>query len=178
MPLPYNSYNTAEIISRCRAGAPPAIFRSLKTIETERLILRPYTEDDAPAFFALNSDPQVMRYVPDDLMVSVDQARETLRSHPIVDYRERGFGRWACVLKTTGEHIGFCGLKYLSEIDDVDLGFRFIPSQWGKGFATEAALASIRYGFDELKLDHIVGLAELENRASKDQSGRVHSEIL
>jgi len=138
----------------------------MKTIETERLILREYTEDDAPAFFALNSDPEVMRYVPDELMVSIEQAREVLRSHPITDYNERGFGRFACVLKATGEHIGFSGLKYLKEIEAVDLGFRFVPSQWGKGLATEAAVASIRYGFDELKLARIVGFAELENRGS------------
>ena len=138
----------------------------MNTIETERLILREYTQHDAPAFFALNSDPQVMRYVPDEPMVSVEQAREILRSHPITDYKERGFGRFACILKATGEHIGFSGLKYLKEINDVDLGFRFVPSQWGKGLATEAALASIRYGFDELKLDRIVGLAETENRGS------------
>ena len=143
-----------------------AILNRMKTIETERLILREYTEDDAPAFFALNSDPAVMRYVPDEPMISVDQAREVLRSHPITDYKERGFGRFACVLKATGEHIGFCGLKYLKEIEDIDLGFRFIPSQWGKGLATEAALASVRYGFDDLKLNRIVGLAEPENRAS------------
>ena len=138
----------------------------MKTIETERLILREYTEADAPAFFRLNSDPEVMRYVPDEMMTNVDQAREILINHPMVDYRERGFGRWACVLKETGEHIGFCGLKYLTEIEDIDLGFRFVPSQWGKGLATEAALASIRFGFDELHLDHILGLAELENRGS------------
>ena len=138
----------------------------MKTIETDRLILREYTEEDAPAFFALNRDPKVMRYVPDEPMVSIEQAREILRSHPITDYKERGFGRFACILKTTGEHVGFSGLKYLKEIDDVDLGFRFIPSQWGKGLATEAALASIRYGFDELQLNRIVGLAEPENRAS------------
>ena len=138
----------------------------MKTIETDRLILREYTEDDAPAFFALNSDPEVMRYVPHEPMTSIEQAREILRRHPITDYKERGFGRFACILKATGEHIGFSGLKYLKEIEDVDLGFRFIRSQWGKGLATEAALASIRYGFGELKVDHIVGLAELENRGS------------
>src|SRR4051794_21834008 len=107
-----------------------------------------------------------MRYVPDDAMTSVQQARELLISHPITDYRERGFGRWACVLKETGEHIGFCGLKYLPQIEDVDLGFRLVPSQWGKGFATEAAQASLKFGFEELGLDHIVGLVELENRGS------------
>jgi len=138
----------------------------LKTIETERLILRGHRGADAPAFFRLNSDPAVMRHVPDDAMTSVEQARETLINLPIKDYRERGFGRWACVLKESGEHIGFCGLKFLKEIDDVDLGFRFVPSQWGKGLATEAAQASVRFGFDELALDHIMGFAELENRAS------------
>jgi ribosomal-protein-alanine N-acetyltransferase len=138
----------------------------MKTLATPRLILREYTEDDAPAFFALNSDPEVMRYVPDELMVSIEQAREILRSHPITDYKERGFGRFACILKATGEHIGFSGLKYLKEIEAVDLGFRFVPSQWRKGLATEAAVASIRYGFDELKLDRILGLAGLENRGS------------
>ena len=135
-------------------------------LETERLILRHYTEEDAPAFFRLNSDPDVMRYVPDEPMKSVEDARDILVSHPIADYKERGFGRLACVLKETSEHIGFCGLKYLKEIDDVDLGFRFMPSHWGKGLATEAALASINYGFEKLELAHIVGLAEPENHAS------------
>jgi RimJ/RimL family protein N-acetyltransferase len=135
-------------------------------LETERLILREYTEDDAPAFFRLNSDPEVMRYVPDKPMTSVDQAREILINHPIADYAEHGFGRLACLLKESGEHIGFCGLKYLKEIEDIDLGFRFVPSQWGKGLATEAGVPSIRYGFEELELDHIIGLAEPDNRAS------------
>jgi len=135
-------------------------------LQTERLLLREYTEADAPKFFELNSDPEVMRYVPDEPLKSVDQARQILISHPLVDYRQRGYGRWACILKCSGEHIGFCGPKYLKEIDDVDLGFRFVPSQWGKGLATEAALASIQYSFNELGLDHIIGLAEPENRGS------------
>lgn len=138
----------------------------MKTLETERLILREYTEADAADFFALNSNPQVMRYVPDDPISSIEQAREILVSHPILDYRERGFGRWACVLKENGEHIGFCGLKYLKEVEVIDLGFRFVPSQWGKGLATEAAQAAVRFGFEELRLDQIVGFAELENRGS------------
>jgi len=149
-------------------------------LETDRLILREYVEDDAPAFFRLNSDPEVMRYVPDEPMRSVDQAREILKTHPIADYAEHGFGRLACVLKATGEHVGFSGLKYLKEIDDIDLGFRFLPAHWGKGLATEAAQAVVRYGFTEMApevaavhrmaiqfpLDHIVGLAEADNHGS------------
>jgi ribosomal-protein-alanine N-acetyltransferase len=138
----------------------------MKTIETDRLILREYTEEDAPAFFRLNSDPAVMRYVPDKPMESIDQAREILISHPITDYRERGYGRFACVLKETGKHIGFSGIKFLSEIGEHDLGFRFLPDFWGKGLATEAANASVRYGFDDLGLDEIVGFAEPENLGS------------
>jgi [ribosomal protein S5]-alanine N-acetyltransferase len=135
-------------------------------LETERLILREYVEDDAPAFFRLNSDPEVMRYVPDEPMTSVDQAREILITHPMADYAQHGFGRLACVLKATGEHIGFCGLKYLKEIDDIDLGFRFLPEHWGKGLGTESARGVVRYGFNELSLGHIVGLAEPDNHAS------------
>ena len=135
-------------------------------LETARLILRQYTEDDALAFFELNSDPEVMRYVPDESMKTVDEAREILITHPLTDYRNHGFGRWACILKSTGEHIGFCGPKYLPEISDVDLGFRFTPSNWGKGYATEAARACVNYGFSRLRFDHIVGLSEADNRAS------------
>jgi ribosomal-protein-alanine N-acetyltransferase len=161
-------------------------------LETERLILREYGEDDAPTFFRLNSDPEVMRYVPDEPMTSVDQAREILITHPLADYAQNGFGRLACVLKATGEHIGFCGLKYIKEIDDIDLGFRFLPEHWGKGLATESARAVVRYGFTEMaievnrrylnpsapqvaavhrtatkfSLDHIIGFAEPDNHAS------------
>ena len=135
-------------------------------LETPRIILREYTEDDAEDFFRLNSNPDVMRYVPDDPMQSVEEARTILVSHPMADYRERGFGRCACIMKGTGENIGFCGLKYLKEIDDIDLGFRFLPKHWGKGLATEAASECIDYGFSKLALDHIVGFAEPDNHAS------------
>jgi len=135
-------------------------------LETERLILRLYTEDDAYDFFYLNSAPEVMRYVPDKAMQSTEEAREILISHPIADYARYGYGRWACVLKSTGEHIGFCGLKLLPELNEVDLGFRFLPAAWGKGFATEAARACVNHGFTVLKLNEIIGLAHPDNHGS------------
>ena len=135
-------------------------------LETPRLILRKYTENDAADFFRLNSDPQVMRYVPDKPIQNIEDARAILVSHPLVDYRQRGFGRCACILKATGEHIGFCGLKYIKEIEGVDLGFRFLPAHWGKGLATEAAQPWVDYGFTKLQLREIIGLAEPENHAS------------
>ena len=135
-------------------------------LETDRLLLREYVEEDAEAFFNLNSDPEVLRFVPDKQLLNVEQARQILIEHPIADYRKHGFGRGACILKSTGEQIGFAGLKYLEELDEVDVAYRLMPTHWGQGLATEAALASVRYGFADLGLKQIIGLVMPENIAS------------
>ena len=134
--------------------------------ETERLLVREYVEEDAAAFFKLNSDPEVLRFVPDKPLPDVEQARQMLVDHPIADYRKHRFGRGACILKSTGEQIGFAGLKYLEELGEVDIAYRLRPAHWGQGLATEAALASIRYGFADLDLKQIIGLVMPENIAS------------
>ena len=139
----------------------------MKTIlETERLLVREFIEDDAEWFFRLNTDPEVLRFVPDKALETVEQARQILIDHPMADYRKHGFGRGACILKSTGENIGFAGLKYLEELGEVDVAYRLMPAYWGQGLATEAALASVRYGFAELGLKRIIGLAMPENSAS------------
>jgi len=135
-------------------------------IETERLIVREYVEDDAEAFFKLNTDPEVVRFVPDKPLLNVEQARQTLIDYPIADYCRYGFGRGACILKSTGEQIGFAGLKYLEEFGEVDVAFRLMRTHWGLGLATEAALASVRFGFADLGLKLIIGLVMPENIAS------------
>ena len=135
-------------------------------LETDRLLLREYVEEDAEAFFKLNTDPEVLRFVPDKRLLNVEQARQILVDHPIADYRKYGFGRGACILKSTGEQIGFAGLKYLEELGEVDVAYRLMPAHWGQGLATEAALASVRYGFADLGLKRIIGLVMPENIAS------------
>ena len=135
-------------------------------LETDRLLLREYVEEDAEAFFKLNSDPEVLRFVPDKRLLNVEQARQILIDHPIADYRKYGFGRGACILKSTGEQIGFAGLKYLEELDEVDVAFRLMRTHWGLGLATEAALAAVRFGFTDLDLKRIIGLVIPENIAS------------
>jgi ribosomal-protein-alanine N-acetyltransferase len=135
-------------------------------LETDRLLLREFVEDDAEAFFQLNSDPEVLRFVPDKKLESVDQARQLLIDHPIADYRKYGFGRGACILKKTDEQIGFAGLKYLEELGEVDVAYRLMPAYWGLGLATEAARASVRLGFTKLGLKRIIGLTMPENLAS------------
>ena len=135
-------------------------------LETDRLLVREFVEGDAEAFFQLNSDPQVLRFVPDKKLESVDRARQLLLDHPITDYRKYGFGRGACILKSTGEQIGFAGLKYLQELGEVDVAYRLMPPYWGLGLATEVARALVRLGFAKLGLKRIIGLAMPENIAS------------
>ena len=135
--------------------------------ETERLGMRLYHPHDAEAFLALCSDPEVMRYIPGEAPPgSVEEMRQMLADYP--DYKKHGFGRWSCIHKETGRFIGFTGLKFLEDFGgEVDLGYRFFPEFWGQGIATEAGLASLRYGFDVLGLQRIIGLAVPENTASR-----------
>ena len=156
---------TARALSNPRKSV--VICGPMKVIlETDRLLLREFAEEDADAFFRLNSDPQVLRFVPDKQLLNVEQARQILIDHPMADYRKHGFGRGACILKSTGENIGFAGLKYLEELGEVDVAYRLMPAYWGQGLATEVALASVRYGFAELGLKRIIGLAMPDNVAS------------
>lgn len=132
--------------------------------ETKRLVHRAWTVDDAEAFFALNSNPDVMRFTGESMLRSVDEAKQAIENH--TDFDEVGYGRWACVLKETQDVIGFCGLKYLSDLDVVDVGYRFLPQYWGQGLATEACIASLDFGFTTLRLDEILGFVMPGNAAS------------
>ena len=96
--------------------------------ETDRLQHRAFTVDDAEAFFAINSHPIVMRYTGEPILESLSAAGAAIAAYP--DFETVGFGRWACVLKATRTVIGFCGLKYLPDLEVVDVGYRFLPRYW------------------------------------------------
>lgn len=110
-------------------------------LQTPRLTLRRFTAADAPAMFRLGNDPVVMRYIGSSPMQSEDEALAYLQSHPLADYQRTGFGRLAMVWPATGEIIGFCGLKWVDEINGFDLGYRLLQTYWGQGLAFEAAVA-------------------------------------
>jgi ribosomal-protein-alanine N-acetyltransferase len=132
--------------------------------ETERLVLRAFEPEDAEALFELRTDPEVTRYTGEPPPRSLDEVRREISAYP--DFERYGFGRWACVYKPDRRIIGFAGLKFLEEIGEVDLGYRFLPTYWGRGLATEAATASIDFGFRTLGLEYIIGLVMHENTAS------------
>ncbi len=137
-------------------------------LETERLVLREFVEADAEAFHVLGSHPEIIRYThdPGGGLKSVEHAREILRTHPLADYKKHGYGRWACVHRESGELIGFAGLKFLEDLQEVDIGYRLRPEYWGLGLATEACRPIIDYGFEQRSLDEIIGLVLPENLAS------------
>jgi RimJ/RimL family protein N-acetyltransferase len=135
------------------------------SIETDRLLLREMREEDALAFYQLNADPEVLKYTGDDSFEDVEQAREFLQNYPQISYLKDGYGRWTCVLKSSNEIIGWCGLRK-QDTGETDLGYRFHQRFWGQGFATESSIKSLQIGFNELGLERIIARAADENLAS------------
>ena len=135
-------------------------------LETERLVLREFDHHDAEAVFALHSDPQVQRYTGEDEVTSIEHVRDGIENIWKHEYQKHGFARWATIHKEDDKLIGWAGLKYLPEFDEVDLGYRFIPEYWGQGIATEISIAIVKYGFQTLNLERIIGISMLENPAS------------
>lgn len=134
------------------------------TLTTPRLTLRQLIAEDAGELYILNSDPEVLRYTGDAPFASVDEAREFIRHYDQYTLYRRG--RLGMFLKETGAFIGWCGLKYHPQTGETELGFRLKRAYWNQGYATEAALASLHYGFNELQLSTIMGRVIKENTAS------------
>ncbi len=135
-------------------------------IETDRLLLRTFTIEDAPLIYNLNLDPEVIRYTLDPLR-DIEHAGEVLEKIILPQYALYNHGRWAVHTKPGLEFIGWCGLKARPERNEIDLGYRFIKVAWGNGYATEAAYACIKYGFEKLHLRRIIGRAMSENIGSQ-----------
>jgi RimJ/RimL family protein N-acetyltransferase len=135
-------------------------------LETPRLVLRAFTLDDVDAMYQLMTVPEVIRYVGNTPAQSKQDTLDYLLQHPLRDYQVYGYGRFACVWKATGQVIGFSGIKYLEEIQETELGYRFLPEYWGKGLATEAGHAVMRFAQD-LGLNRLVAVIHPYNQGSK-----------
>jgi len=133
-------------------------------IETERTILRRLTSNDAADFFALNQDPQVLKYTGDDPFLNIQASKDFLLAYD--HYEKYGVGRLAVIEKSSSKFIGWCGLKYSPKEDEYDIGFRFFREYWNQGFATETAKKCLDYGYKDLKISRIVGRAMSDNKAS------------
>lgn len=147
------------------------------TIETPHLILRPFTIDDAEAYWPLLNLPEVLRYTGEDPKPSLDAVREVLLTRPLRDYEVHGYGRMACIEKSSGRLVGFSGLKFVDDLQETDIGYRFLPDCWGKGYATESASALMAQGRAQHGVTRIIGLVQPANGASSrvlEKLGLVH----
>ncbi|TGE24716.1 N-acetyltransferase [Hymenobacter aquaticus] len=143
----------------------------MDSLTTPRLLLREMQPADAPGILALDSDPEVLRYVPGPLMQTLEEAAKVVQ-YVRQQYAQNGVGRWAVVRPDTGEFIGWCGIKLMNDhvvngrTNYHDIGYRLLRRHWGQGYATEAAQASLRYAFDVLRLPEIHATAMQANVAS------------
>jgi len=134
-------------------------------IETDRFTLRGFVPGDLDRLAEILGDPEVMRYMPGSRPWSREMAGKELGS--IIEHWDRHpYGRWAVVDRRDGVMLGWCGLAYLPELDETEVAYLLDRSYWNRGYATEAALISLRFGFEEAGLERIIALAFPENAAS------------
>ena len=129
--------------------------------ESKRTVLREWVPSDAPWLYDLNMNPQVVRYTGDAGFTSTHSALNLIKSYP--NYQRDGYGRWMVIDKSTGNPIGWCGLK--NNPWGIDLGFRFFEAAWGQGIATECAVATVEKA-KALGLSSLIGRALSENIGS------------
>jgi RimJ/RimL family protein N-acetyltransferase len=152
------------------------------TLETDRLLLRSeWRDDDLDALAAMNADPEVMRYILDGAVRDREQSARALEK-ATRDWAARGYGLFAVEVRETGTLAGWAGLalpEFLPEVmPAVEIGWRLARGSWGNGYATEAAAAALRFGFDDLGLDRVISIRHPENVRSArvmEKLGLVHA---
>lgn len=139
-------------------------------LETERLRLRQWKDEDYPAYARLNADPMVMRYFPSALSVQESNEQADKLCSLIT---ERGWGMWAVELKASGEFIGISGLHTQAGDSGIphapltEIAWRILAVHWGKGYAPEAARRALQFAFEELALDAVYSFTAQVNTPSQ-----------
>ena len=137
----------------------------LPVIQTQRLSLRPWSAEDIDTMHQLWTGAEMRRYLWDDLAISRVQAAETVMR--AIESAERpGVGMWSIRERESGEAIGFCGLRCIDGLQDVEVLYGLAPAAWKQGLAFEAARAVIDYGFATGRFDRVFGRTDELNRAS------------
>ncbi len=138
---------------------------NIPAIATPRLILRPFTLQDLNPLFAILQQPDIFEYFPRTDAPSLERVERIIAFY-IKQAEDYGFSCWAVDLKATGELIGWCGLNHLPETDEDEVAYLLSQAHHGRGYATEAARASLDFGFDTIGLPRIIALVHPENIAS------------
>lgn len=138
----------------------------MKVLETDRLVLRQISTGDAEFILDLLNQPSFLRFIGDRGVRTLEQARQFILDGPIASYERFGFGLYLVELGGPGTPLGICGLLKRESLEDVDIGFAFLPQFWGRGYAFEAASAVMKYGWKTLGLERIVAIASPDNERS------------
>lgn len=149
----------------------------MKVLETERLTLRRISDEDDAFIVDLLNQPSFLRFIGDKKVRTAAEARQYVQDGPVASYARFGFGLYLVELKDSGASIGtsigMCGLIKRDSLQDVDLGFAFLPAYWSKGYASEAAQAVLQYGRNVLGLSRIVAITTLDNEDSMKLLGKI-----
>jgi RimJ/RimL family protein N-acetyltransferase len=136
-------------------------------LETLRLSMRNFTLDDFDDLYALNSDPRVMKFIADGKPSTRYEVARALRRFVRYSTLYPDLGIWHTSRRDTGAFIGFFALNYTGISTDIEIGYRLLRNAWGLGFATEGAVALAHYGFDDLRLNRIIGVTLPGNKPSQ-----------
>ncbi len=140
---------------------------NIPTVTTERLRLRPLSRADLDDWANLiYGDREVMLYIPESSRPARERAELSL-AHTTEVWDRFGYGMWAVIGIESGQFLGHCGLNHIPETDEVEVLYAFAKSAWGRGYATEGARASVRFGYQQTAIDELIGLVMPENIASR-----------
>lgn len=138
----------------------------MQILETERLILRQFTLDDAAFILELLNTPTWLQFIGDRNVHSIEDAEKYLLNGSMKSYAENGFGFYAVIDKESEKAIGMCGLIKRDNLPDIDIGFAFLPHLLSKGFGYEIASATLDYAFNVLKIKRIIAIVNPDNEKS------------
>jgi ribosomal-protein-alanine N-acetyltransferase len=138
---------------------------SLPVLETRRLVLRPYEINHLDALHRLWTDPDVRRYLWDDVLISRERAAQAIQD-ALASARQSGIGFWSLFQRDKQQLEGFCGLRYVENGCEVELLYGLAPALWKQGLATEAAYAVLEYAFTAIHLERVYARSDIPNLAS------------
>jgi RimJ/RimL family protein N-acetyltransferase len=135
-------------------------------IKTTHLALCPLVPDNSSTLHQIYLSEGVLQYFPNPVPPPVEKVQRFI-DRQALHWQKHGYGNWGIKVGSGDEIVGWAGLQYVPELDETEVGFLFDRPYWGKGYATEAASASLRYGFVQINLDHIIALVHPKNIASQ-----------
>jgi ribosomal-protein-alanine N-acetyltransferase len=136
-------------------------------IDSTRIYIREFQESDYQSLASIVSSPIVMKYSSSGCL-NIEQTKNKIQEIRNC-YKKHGYGKWAVIHRDSNTMIGYCGIEkdLINGVEECELGFRFGESDWGKGFATEAAKAALDYGLNILGIERIVAIVDKDNLPSK-----------